>query len=327
MIAPAAICDSVAMAEHVTRLAPSPTGALHVGNIRTFVVNYLLARRQGWRVLMRVEDLDGPRVKAGSAQQMLDELRWLGLEWEGPVVYQSQRGPSYREALDRLAAGGWAYPCICSRKDAQQASSAPNLGDAAARYSGACRGRFRTAADAAATGKPVAWRLKVDDPPIAFDDAVAGPVSFSLGRLCGDFVIFKSDGLAAYQLAVVLDDAAAGVDAIVRGDDLLDSAARQIHLRRVLGIDSPVAYWHLPLVVGPDGRRLAKRHGDTRLSYYRHRGLTPQRLLGLVGFTCGLWPRRRDASLDELLAAFDLSLLPRRPYVFTAEDDAFLRGE
>ncbi len=326
LISPRVVCDDAGMTQGVTRLAPSPTGALHVGNARTFVVNYLLARQRGWRVLMRVEDLDGPRVKAGSAEAMLQELRWLGLEWEEPVVYQSQRGGAYRAALERLAADGWAYPCVCSRKDAQIAASAPNLGDAQAAYGGVCRGRFATAAQAAATGRPVAWRLRVDEQPITVEDAFAGPSTFVLPQMCGDFVIFKSDGLAAYQLAVVLDDAAAGVDAIVRGDDLLESAARQMHLRRRLGIDAPVRYWHLPLVIGPDGRRLAKRHGDTRLSYYRARGATAERVLGLIGFTCGLWPARRAATMDELLAAFDLSKLARTPYVFTADDDAFLGG-
>ncbi len=309
-----------------TRLAPSPTGALHLGNARTFLVNYLMAVRNGWRMLMRVEDLDGPRIKAGAAEQMLDELRWLGLGWEGPIIHQSTRAHAYRTALDALAKAGLAYPCTCSRKDAAIAGGAPHADDGVEVYPGTCRGRYATFEEAAADGRPVAWRIRVTDEPIAFHDQFAGAQSFSLARTCGDFVIFKSDGLAAYQLAVVIDDAAGGVDAIVRGDDLLESAARQIHLRRLLNIGPEPRYWHLPLVVGPDGRRLAKRHGDTRLSHYRRLGATPSRVLGLLGFWCGLLAERREASMEELIERFNTDLLPKARIVFSPEDDGFLKA-
>ena len=315
------------MGEYITRLAPSPTGALHLGNARTFLVNCLLAAQRGWRVLMRVEDLDGPRVKRGASAQALDELAWLGLQWRGPAVLQSQRGPAYEAALGRLREMGAAYPCTCSRKDIELAASAPHAGDGATAYPGTCRGRFPSAQDAAAqTQRPVAWRVRVPDEPIAFSDEFAGPQSIDLAATCGDFVVFKNDGLAAYQLAVVVDDAAAGVDAVVRGDDLLESAARQIHLRRLLDLSPEPRYWHLPLVVGPDGRRLAKRHGDTRLSHYRQAGTSPERILGLLGFWSGVIDRRREATMHELVEAFDLDRLPREPVVFAADDDAFLRG-
>ena len=311
----------------ITRLAPSPTGALHVGNARTFVINCLLARQRGWRTLLRVEDLDGPRVKPAAEQQMLQELRWLGLGWEEPVVHQSRRGEAYAAALAKLAECGAAYPCACSRKDIEAAGSAPHQGDAHAVYPGTCRGRFSSAAEAQAkSGRVAAWRLRVGGKPIEVRDEFCGQRTFDLSRTCGDFVIFKNDGLAAYQLAVVIDDADAGVDAIVRGDDLLESAARQIHLRRLLGIERPVQYWHLPLVVGPDGRRLAKRHGDTRLWHYRQAGATPERILGLVGYLSGLLEGRREAGMDELLARFDPDRIPRTPAVFTRQDDEFLLG-
>jgi glutamyl-tRNA synthetase len=311
-----------------TRLAPSPTGALHLGNARTFLLNWLLARQRGWRVLMRVEDLDGPRVKAGADAQLLDELAWLGLSWQRPVVYQSQRGQLYQQALANLADAGVAYPCICSRKDIELAAGAPHAEDAMGAYPGTCRGRFASAAAAAAASQaPPAWRVATDGEAIEFVDEIAGPQRFELAQAGGDFVIFKRDGLAAYQLAVVLDDAAAGVDCIVRGDDLLDSAARQIHLRRLLGIGPEPRYWHLPLVVGPDGRRLAKRHGDTRLEHYRRLGCESERVLGLLGYWSGLIDRRRPATMDELLDRFDLDKLPRRPVVFGPADDAFLGGQ
>ena len=316
------------MTDCVTRLAPSPTGALHLGNARTFLINALLARRGGWRVLMRVEDLDGPRVKPDADRQMLDELSWLGLSWEQPVVYQSARGDAYRKMLERLIEIGWAYPCVCSRSDIQSAASAPQSGDGQAAYPGTCVGRFSDAADAARqTNRPVAWRVRVPDEPVVVDDCFAGRREFDLSQAGGDFVIFKNDGIAAYQLAVVADDADAGVNCIVRGDDLLESAARQIHLRRLLGLGDGVAYWHLPLVVGPDGRRLAKRHGDTRLAAYRSKGVRPQRVLGLLGYWSALLGQRREATFDELAENFDPAAIPGDQIVFSAEDDAFLLSD
>jgi glutamyl-tRNA synthetase len=315
------------MQEHVTRLAPSPTGALHLGNARTFLVNCLLARQRGWEVLLRVEDLDGPRIRPGAAAGMLEELAWLGLEWSGPIVHQSSRQAAYEAALRRLIEAGAAYPCTCSRKDVLLAARAPHADDATGAYPNTCRDRFDSAEAARAqTGRPVAWRVKVPDEPVAFEDAFAGRQEFDLLRTCGDFAVFRGEGAAAYQLAVVVDDAAAGVDAIVRGDDLLESAARQIHLRRRLELGPEPRYWHLPLVVGEDGRRLAKRHGDTRLGTYRAVGTTPQRLLGLLGAWCGLLERPREASLPELLERFDLARLPKGPVVFTKTDDDYLRG-
>jgi glutamyl-tRNA synthetase len=299
-----------------------------LGNARTFLLNYLLARRNGWRMLLRVEDLDGPRVKPHSAAAMLDELAWLGLTWDGPVVYQTARLALYEQALRRLADAGMAYPCVCSRRDAESAASAPHAGEHANAYPGTCRGRFASAEEAfTVTGRRPAWRVKVDDAPIRVADEFAGEHAFRLDQLGGDFVIYKGDALAAYQLAVVVDDAAAGVDAIVRGDDLLESAARQIHLRRLLGLSPEPRYWHLPLVVGADGRRLAKRHGDTRLAHYRALGATPQRVLGLLGHWSGLLPDRRPADMPELLKSFDLARVPRAPVVFSAEDEAFLTGK
>ncbi|MHC4294550.1 MAG: tRNA glutamyl-Q(34) synthetase GluQRS [Planctomycetota bacterium] len=313
------------MSEGITRLAPSPTGALHLGNARTFLLNYLLGRQRGWKVLMRVEDLDGPRIKAGAAEQALDELRWLGLEWEGEIVYQSTRHLIYLAALEQLAAIGAVYPCTCSRKDIELAGAAPHDDEGVALYPGTCRGRWASGDHAAKkSGRPVAWRVHVRDEIITFNDAFAGEQNFNLARTCGDFVVFRGDNLAAYQLAVVLDDADARVDQIVRGDDLLESAARQIHLRQLLGLPSEVNYYHLPLVVGEDGRRLAKRHGDTRLVYYRQRGVAPQRVLGLLGYWSGLIRRRRDAELPELLEKFVPSRIPPRRVVFKNRDDRFL---
>ena len=315
------------MIEHVTRLAPSPTGAMHLGNARTFLINYLLARQRGWTVLMRMEDLDGPRVKTDAVEKTLHDLQWLGLDWDGPVIYQSQRHLTYKAALHQLADAGRAYPCICSRKDIELAASAPHTDDGAGVYPNTCRGRFSSAqAAAAATDRPAAWRVQTDDKPVCFTDELVGPRRIDLLHARGDFVVFRGVGLAAYQLAVVVDDNEAGVNEIVRGDDLLESAAMQIHLRRLLSLPSPVRYRHVPLVLGPDGRRLAKRHGDTRLSYYADLGVSPQRMLGLLGYWCGAIDRRRDTTIGELIERFDMALLPKVPVTFGPEDEDFLLG-
>ena len=314
------------MTPTTTRLAPSPTGALHLGNARTFLINDLMARQAGWRMLMRVEDLDGPRVKAESTSQMLDDLAWLGLTWSGPIVYQSQRTEAYQGALARLIDLGAAYPCTCTRKDIETAASAPHREDGLGVYPGTCRGRFTSADDAARqTGRPVAWRVKAPDEPIVFDDRFCGETVFDLATTGGDFVIYKNDGTPAYQLAVTVDDAAAGVDAVVRGHDLIDSAARQIHLRHLLELTPEPAYWHLPLVIGADGRRLAKRHGDTRLATYRARGVRPERILGLLAEMSGLLEGvPREVAIDDLVDRFDLARIPRAAAALTPQREAFL---
>ncbi len=314
--------------EGITRLAPSPTGALHLGNARTFFINHLLARHYGWRMLMRIEDLDGPRTKAGAAEQALDELSWLGLEWEQPIAYQSHRHLIYQQSLEQLIDTGAAYPCTCSRKDILLAGGAPHIEDGITSYPGTCRGKYKSLAHAEEkSSRPVAWRLHVPDEPITVEDQFFGTHQINLAKTTGDFVVFRNEGLASYQLAVVVDDYAAGVTEIVRGDDLLESAARQIYLRRLLGLDGQVRYWHLPLVVGEDGIRLAKRHGDTRIAHYRQLGATPQRVLGLLGYWSGLLRKRKKISLEDLLEKFDIEKLSHEKVVFTKKDDKFLSGK
>ena len=301
----------------LTRLAPSPTGALHLGNARTFWVTHRSARQRGWRVLLRVEDLDGPRVKAGAAAAAIDDLRWLGIDWDDGPVLQSDRAPAHAAAVSRLLAAGQAYPCVCTRREVDAAASAPHADDGASVYPGTCRGRFATVADAAAfAGRPPAVRFRVPPGPVEWADEVAGPQRYAdPAATLGDFVIAKADGTAAYQLAVVADDAAAGVTHVVRGDDLLDSTPRQILLYHALGLaDAIPAYAHLRLVVGPDGRRLAKRHGDSRLGFYRDRGVPAARVRALLDRWSGVGP---DGS-------FDLRNLPRERVVFTPADDAAL---
>lgn len=308
-----------------TRLAPSPTGALHLGNARTFLINWLLAKQKGWRIVLRIEDLDGPRIKGGADRGLIDDLQWLGLDWDKGPIYQSARMEHYADAIDSLAKSGNVYPCVCTRKEIEASASAPHPEDGSAVYPGTCRDRFASVEAArAATGRAPALRFRVPLARIGFEDAIRGRVEYDMAAL-GDFVIAKGDGTPAYQLAVVVDDAAMGITDIVRGDDLLDSTPRQVLIYNALGWAARIpSYWHLPLVIGLDGRRLAKRHGDTRLAYYREQGVSADRLLALLARWCGI-ESAGAITARELIDRFDLRDLPRSPITFTDDDDRWLR--
>lgn len=312
-----------------TRLAPSPTGALHLGNARTFMVNWLLARQRQWRVILRVEDLDGPRLKSGADRQAMEDLQWLGIDWDEGPTYQSSRCNQYAAAVRSLLDSRVAYACVCSRKEVEAAASAPHAEDGSAVYPGTCRNRFASPQQARQeSGRAAAIRFAVAGGLLDFDDCFAGPQQFDVARQLGDFVIAKADGTPAYQLAVVADDADMGVTDIVRGDDLLDSTPRQILLYRALGLSHLVPrYFHLPLVVGPDGLRLAKRHGDTRLGFYRDLGVPPSRVLALLARWCGIDAPVEKITTADLLRWFRIERLPRARIVFSAQDDAWLRKD
>jgi glutamyl-tRNA synthetase len=311
-----------------TRLAPSPTGALHLGNARTFAINWALARQNGWQILLRIDDLDGPRIKSDAAQGAIDDLRWLGLDWDEGPVYQRADLSVYRDALRRLIEAGWAYPCDCTRQQVQAATlSAPHGDQHELRYPGTCRQRCKNLQ----RDRPLvdddflqAWRLIVPDEPVHVIDQFAGDHAFNLHESIGDFLLWTKQGLPSYQLAVVVDDARQGIDHVVRGDDLLSSAARQKVLYERLGLQSLPQYFHLPLIVGSDGRRLAKRHGDSRVAAYRQAGVTPSRLLALIAQWCGLGPRE-SMTATEFCDEFRLDRLAKDAVVFTAEHDAWLR--
>jgi glutamyl-tRNA synthetase len=310
-----------------SRLAPSPTGALHLGNARTFLLNWLLVRAAGGTLALRMEDLDGPRVKRGAAAQAWEDLRWLGVEGDGEPLLQSTRAAAHAEALARLRDRGLAYPCSCTRREADRAASAPQEGDRATPYPGTCRGRWRDAAEArAATGREPAWRFAVPaGRVVSFEDGFRGAVAIEPARASGDFVVARRGGTAAYQLAVVVDDAFQGVDAVVRGDDLLPSTPLQILLHEALGL-APPRYFHLPLVRGPDGRRLAKRHGDTRVARFRGAGTAPERVVGLLARWSGLGDGSPVAARDLLARGFDLARVPRADPVLAPGDEAALLG-
>ncbi len=306
----------------VGRLAPSPTGAQHVGNARTYLLAWLSARSQGGRVVLRIEDVDSPRVKPGAGIAVCDDLRWLGLDWEDDPIVQTQRLYIYETALKTLQSRELVYPCTCTRTDVERAASAPHAEHEGPIYPGTCAGRC--VADAAALGdQPYCWRFRVPERSPQWIDGFCGLTAIDLRTLGGDFVVWKAprsgmEATPAYQLAVVVDDAAQGVTEVIRGDDLIPSTPRQLLLYEALNL-CPPRFSHVPLVVGPDGRRLAKRHGDSRLSALRAAGLTADSLLGLLAWSCGwieeIWP----ASARELLPLFRLDAVPKTPFVLTPE--------
>ena len=319
---------------YVGRLAPSPTGALHLGNARTFMIAWLRARSQGGRVVFRMEDLDHPRDKPGAASAAVEDLRWLGFDWDEEFV-QSERRGTYRGALEFLRARGLAYPCVCSRRDVECAQSAPHSGDQL-HYPGTCRGRFDGWASAqrfldessagAGTRRVPCWRFAVGPSvAVAFDDAFAGRFEQNVSATLGDFPLARDEDGAGYTLACAVDDALMGVTEVVRGDDLLPATPAQILVSRALGpwleetagrpcAPSP-AFCHVPLVVGPDGRRLAKRHGDTRIASLRAAGASPEEVVGFLAASCGWIHEGGRATLGGLLPRFDLASIPRRPFV------------
>lgn len=258
----------------IGRFAPSPTGSLHFGTLVAALGSYLSARRTGGHWLLRIEDLDRPRVVPGAAENILRLLEKIGLEWDGPVIYQSQRHDRYQDILSVLSAAGKLFACTCSRREIL--ASAPHAGEEGPIYPGTCR--------RGCTGKRTdrALRLRVTDEIICFNDQVFGPQTQNLERQVGDFVLHRADGVFAYQLAVVVDDMDSGVTQVVRGADLLFSTARQIYLYRCLKAQPPV-YAHLPLALGPDGEKLSKRHGRNGLVSLENSSIMLYQALDFLG--------------------------------------------
>jgi glutamyl-tRNA synthetase len=296
------------------RFAPSPTGRAHLGTARTALLGWLRARREGGAFILRMEDLDAPRTVAGAAEAMLDDLRWLGLDWdEGPDVggphgpyVQSQRLDRYAEAVDRLTRTGHTYPCTCSRKEIAEIASAPH-GEGAPVYPGTCR------AGPSHPDREPALRFRMPEPPPSFVDLVQGPSPSGLGR--GDFVIVRKDGVFAYQLACAVDDAQMRITEVLRGDDLLASTPRQVAILRGLGGNEPPRYVHVPLVLGADGERLAKRHGAITLADLRERGWSAERVVGHLAHGAGLTDSDRPVEASALVERFEIARIRREASV------------
>lgn len=279
------------------RYAPSPSGDLHVGNLRTALLAWLFARSTGRRFLLRVDDLD--RVRPGAEQRQLDDLRRLGLDWDGEVVHQSDRHDLYTTAVDRLKERGLVYECFCSRREVLEAPSAPHRPPGA--YPGTCRDLTPEQRERRRQERPAALRLRADSGTWAVDDLLHGRVEAAVD----DLVLVRGDGVPAYNLTVVVDDAEQGVDQVVRGDDLLTSAPRQAYLGSLLGLAPPV-YAHVPLALNADGARLAKRDGPVTFAELSERGVD---VLALIADSLGL-----SGTPQQMLAQFDPSTLPRSPW-------------
>lgn len=290
----------------VGRFAPSPSGRMHLGNIFAALLAWVSARAAGGEFVLRIEDLDPERSHAEYADAIRDDLRWLGLQWDREMPLQSTRTPVYAEFFVRLRAMGLLYPCFCSRSELH-AASAPHASDGSLLYAGTCRGL--TDVQMKAQNRPPAWRIRVPEECVACHDGVYGEVSQNLQRECGDFILRRSDGVYAYQLAVVCDDALGGITQVVRGRDLLSSTPRQIWLCRMLGFEPP-EYYHVPLLIAPDGRRLSKRERDMDLSRLRER-FRPEALIGRLAFLSGLAPFQEPISAAELAQEFSWENLCR----------------
>ena len=295
------------------RFAPSPSGPLHLGSIRTALAAWLLARSQSARFLLRIEDLDPQRSRREHERSAVRDLQLLGIDWDEPPVRQSERLGHYRDGLARLGALGRLYPCFCTRAEIREAACAPHGPLPEGAYPGTCS-TLSTAQQRAraADGRPFALRLRADGEEVPFEDRLLGART----AVVDDFVVQRADGVPAYQLAVVVDDADQRVGEVVRGADLADSTPRQILIARLLGLPVP-RYAHVPLVLGPDGSRLAKRHGSVTLA---DRCEPPAATLALLAHTLGLARgRRRVEAASALLPEFDPSRLPREPVMLPAE--------
>lgn len=296
----------------VGRFAPTPSGRMHLGNILCALAAWLSVRRQHGTMVLRIEDLDAGRCAFGEAIEFLkSDLEWLGLTWDTggeEEGYQSHRFPIYEKYFAFLEKRGLLYPCYCSRAELH-AASAPHGSDGQVLYDGRCRNRFLAGERPPANRRP-AYRVTVPDETIVFTDRIQGEYRENLMRECTDFVVRRSDGVYAYQLAVVVDDGLTGVTEIVRGRDLLSSTPRQIWLYRMFGMCEP-CFAHIPLLLAPDGRRLSKRDGDLDIGALRKKLDTPDRIIGLLGHLLGLIDRPEPLSAEELVSYFDIARIPK----------------
>ena len=301
----------------IGRFAPTPSGRMHLGNVLVALLAWLDVRSSGGELVLRIEDLDTQRTSREFAQQLMDDLRWLGLDWDQgglePDYRQSRRTACYEEAFRLLEERGLIYPCYCSRTE-RMAASAPHREDGAVVYSGKCFHLTQAEREVLERrGRRPAWRVRCPDLTVALEDGNCGPYAENLAWDCGDFIVRRSDGVFAYQLAVVVDDAAMGVTQVVRGSDLLSSAPRQLWLQDRLSLPHP-EYGHLPLLLASDGRRLAKRNRDLELGRLQEEFTAPE-IVGRLAFAAGLIDRRSAISPRELVPLFSWEKLPKEDMV------------
>lgn len=289
------------------RFAPSPSGDLHIGNLRTAVLAWLFARSTGRGFAMRVENLD--RAKPGADLRQLDDLRTLGLTWDEPVIYQSGRRDAYRAVIDEMVDAGTTFECFCTRREILEAPSAPHAPQGA--YPGTCRDLTEAQRTERRAERPAAIRLRADAASFPVHDVLHGDITGAVD----DFVLVRNDGTPAYNLAVVVDDAASGIDQVVRGDDLLTSAPRQAYLAALLGLRPP-EYAHVPMVLNRDGARLAKRDGAVTMADLAGQGVDAGGVLSMIAASLGMAEPGEPVTMADLLERFDPSRLPTEPWVF-----------
>ena len=305
------------MSSTVGRYAPSPSGRMHLGNLCCCLLAWLSAKSSGGKVVLRIEDLDAVRCPREFADLLEADLAWLGLAADeggskgGPrgPYYQSERSAIYEEYYQKLVRKGLVYPCFCSRSQLH-AASAPHRSDRQVIYAGTCRGLTPAEIAERSKTRAPAWRVQVPDEVIAFEDGHMGHYEENLARDCGDFFLRRADGVFAYQLAVVVDDARMGVTEVVRGSDLLSSTARQLYLYRLLGLQAP-AFAHCPLLLAPDGRRLSKRDGDQSLENLREK-YTAQEIVGKLAYAYGLQPEPAPRTPESLIKDFSWAKVPKQ---------------
>lgn len=288
----------------IGRFAPSPSGRLHLGNVLCALLAYLSAKSAGGKALLRIEDIDTARCAGDRVPQMIEDLHWFGFRWDGgedPKDFQSNRTAIYETYFEQLRAKGLLYPCYCTRAELH-AASAPHGSDGQMLYDGRCRTLFDSGMVPPA-GRNSAWRLRVPHEKIEVIDGLQGVYSEQLDTDCGDFLLRRSDGVFAYQLAVVVDDALTGVNEVVRGRDLLSSTPRQICLYRLLGF-TPPAFYHIPLLLREDGTRLAKRDGALDMGALRERFSSPEPLIGMLAYNAGILPHFEPVCIDDLIPLF-----------------------
>lgn len=307
------------------RFAPSPTGRMHLGNVFCALLSWLSAKSKGGEWVLRIEDLDPQRSRMEYALQLMDDLQWLGLPWDGEPVWQSQRGDIYEEYLHRLTGMGLTYPCFCTRADIM-ATQAPHETDGRIVYKGTCR---PNACTATLPASPATIRLIVPNRTIPFTDGHYGEHSINLAEHCGDYILRRKDGAWAYQLAVVVDDALMGVTEIVRGRDLLLSSPQQIHLHTLLFPNDlkdpkdpklskdPKLFFHHPLLCNDQVQRLCKRDKSMDLEYLRNKGIAPQEIIGKLAFLAGLIPEAYPTSPQSLLSTFSWDKVPTEDIIIT----------
>ncbi len=293
----------------IGRIAPSPSGLMHLGNAFSALLAWAFARSENGKFVVRLENLDERCQNPMYVQGLLEDLHWLGIDWDGGPVVQTERVPAYEEALGHIAEKAELYPCFCSRADLH-AASAPHASDGTPLYAGTCYRMEASERAALADERRFALRLHVPDETIFFVDAIQGPYEQRLASECGDFVLRRSDGVFAYQLVCVVDDIASGVTQVVRGRDLLSSTPRQMLLYNLL--DAPVPeFAHHPLLLASDGRRLSKRDGDSTIVGMRERGVAPEAIVGYLAHLAGQVEVEESMSAPELLDIFDANRIPR----------------